>query len=233
MTDWLMEDGERREIMSSGNSTFVYCEDNSAWIEAGETTETTPAWWRSQGWRKEQRYLSKNYQAPANLHEIKIGRDALADYIDERGKLVVPSNVKFISRKLTFHHAPIPSDYREPETGLEFVTTLIIPRETESIGTHAFSRCESLVHLALHEGLKRIGPMAFMKCIGLTSITIPHSVTKIGFYAFEGCSSLANVVMPNDSIKIGKGVFFNCPSLSEESKEYLKEKHPQALADAL
>ncbi len=68
-----------------------------------------------------------------------------------------------------------------------------IPDGVTSIGTGAFSWCESLTRVVLPDGVTAIGEDAFEHCRRLTGVTIPGSVTRIGAGAFYTCIDLADV----------------------------------------
>ena len=68
-------------------------------------------------------------------------------------------------------------------------------------------------NVVIEDGVTTIGSWAFSRCDSLTSITIPNSVTSIGDSAFSGCKSLASIVIPNNVTSIGKAAFFGCESL--------------------
>ena len=62
-----------------------------------------------------------------------------------------------------------------------------------SIGSDAFSSCESLTSITIPNSVTSIGEFAFHVCSSLTSIIIPNSVTSIGNYAFGGCYNLTSI----------------------------------------
>ena len=75
---------------------------------------------------------------------------------------------------------------------------LVIPVEIEgypvtSIGSFAFSECNSLTSINIPEGVTSIGQHAFSWCNGLTSITIPKTLTSVGVTAFGICEKLQEV----------------------------------------
>ena len=82
-----------------------------------------------------------------------------------------------------------------------------------SIGSSAFSGCDSLTSVTIGNSVTSIGYDAFYDCTSLTSVTIPDSVTSIGKYAFSGCISLKSVTIGNSVTSIGKGAFSGCNSL--------------------
>ncbi len=91
--------------------------------------------------------------------------------------------------------------------------TVTITGDT-SIGSYAFSGCDSLTSIVIPDGVTSIGNYAFYSCYRLTSITIPDSVTSIGDYAFTHCDSLTSVAIPDGVTSIGADAFSGCDSLT-------------------
>ena len=78
-----------------------------------------------------------------------------------------------------------------------------VPSGVQTIGTYAFSDCESLTAVLLPAGLQVIEYGAFRSCLGLTSIIIPFGVTIIEEFAFEYCTNLTSVAIPTSVIRLG------------------------------
>ncbi len=68
-----------------------------------------------------------------------------------------------------------------------------IPSTITSIGSYAFSYCESLTNITIPDSVTGIGDRAFYHCTSLASVTIGDNVTSIGNQAFYGCTSLSSV----------------------------------------
>ena len=94
------------------------------------------------------------------------------------------------------------------------VKQVIIGDGVTTIGSSAFSDCDSLTSVTIPNSVTTIGSSAFELCFSLTSVTIPNSVTTIGSSAFAGCSSLTSVTIPNSVTTIGHGAFYGCSSLT-------------------
>jgi len=59
-----------------------------------------------------------------------------------------------------------------------------------------------------------IGSLAFSSCNSLTSVTIPNSVKSIEDLVFSYCASLASITLPNNLTSIGDEAFYNCENLT-------------------
>ena len=75
-----------------------------------------------------------------------------------------------------------------------------------SIGTSAFSNCESLTTVELGEGLTEIPYNMFSNCYSLKNITLPSTLTSIATYAFYR-SGLEKAVIPKSVTEIGTYAF--------------------------
>ncbi len=110
--------------------------------------------------------------------------------------------------------------YKKTETGYEIAgvkdkskTTYVIPDIVTSIGSDAFSWCQSLTGVTIGDGVTSIGKGAFLGCSKLTSITIPDSVETVGSDVFYGCIALASITIPDSVEIIGGGAFDYCTNL--------------------
>ena len=135
----------------------------------------------------------------------------------------------------------IPSEHKgKPVVAIEgafsstAITSVEIPNSITSLGSYAFSFCESLETVTFEKNskLEEIPDYAFGACSSLISIEIPASVKTIAsrafnvcsklktvtfeegsklqnieFYAFFKCSELANISLPNSLETIGESAF--------------------------
>ena len=90
--------------------------------------------------------------------------------------------------------------------------SITIPGSVSEIGEGAFEWCENLKSVTLEYGVKRIGEYSFSSS-GITDITIPVSVNEIGGYAFSNCRSLSDVTIQSGVKNIGGHAFERCRSL--------------------
>lgn len=89
-----------------------------------------------------------------------------------------------------------------------------IPNSVTSIGTSAFSYCNSLTSITIPNSVRIIYNQAFYNCSGLTTIVIPNSVTNIMWDAFRGCDGLMELTIGEGVTEIGDAAFANCPLLT-------------------
>ncbi len=103
----------------------------------------------------------------------------------------------------------------------ELIVDLVIPSGVTSIGSYAFSGCESLASVTIPDSIETIGDLAFEGCISLTNIKFENSgkLTSIGNYAFYGCTSLKSITIPASVTSIGYSAFRDCASLTSISFE--------------
>lgn len=87
----------------------------------------------------------------------------------------------------------------------------IAGKPVTSIGSDAFSGCESLTEITLPDSLKDIGSRAFNRCTSLKSVNISKSVTSIYYTAFDNCTSLESFTVDenNTAYSSADGVLFN------------------------
>ena len=74
----------------------------------------------------------------------------------------------------------------------QHITHALIDESVDEIENYAFLRCENLLQVDTHNGLRRIGKYAFCNCTSLGRINL-KSVVEIGHSAFEGCKNLESV----------------------------------------
>ena len=99
------------------------------------------------------------------------------------------------------------------------LTSVTIPNSVTTIGSSAFAGCFSLTSVTIGNSVTTIGHGAFYGCSSLTSVTIGNSVTEIGYYAFSGCSSLTSVTIPNSVTIIGYYAFSGCKNVKQITSE--------------
>ena len=79
---------------------------------------------------------------------------------------------------------------------------------SETVNTHTYADGKTEHTIAI-SGLTSIGTYAFSNCDSLTSVIISNSVTSIGDSAFRSCSSLTSVTIPDSVTSIGSSAFDN------------------------
>ena len=116
----------------------------------------------------------------------------------------------------------------------QHITHALIDKSVYEVADNAFERCQNLLQVDTHDGLRKIGKMAFYKCESLGRINIKSVVEieewafwrcenleyvefgdrleTIGTSAFEECTSLLHLKLPS-VITIGPAAFYNCENL--------------------
>ena len=93
------------------------------------------------------------------------------------------------------------------------VITVDIPDNVQTIGSSAFSNCNSLSSCTIGSGVTDIDSSAFQNCSGLTNTTLPNSLRTIGASAFAGCRLFTNITIPSGITSIGTDAFSDCSGL--------------------
>ena len=81
--------------------------------------------------------------------------------------------------------------------GMQDLKNLTISDNVTSLGSYAFSGCESLVTVMIPNSVTSIGQSAFNSCESLSSVTIGVGVLSIGKSAFEKTDLTKTVWLPN------------------------------------
>lgn len=89
------------------------------------------------------------------------------------------------------------------------------PEGITSIGSMAFSDCNSLTKIDIPEGVTTIRDYTFDGCNNLTEVSVPYGVIKIGIGAFRGCKNLRRMQIPNTVIYIRQRAFEGCTNLTK------------------
>jgi hypothetical protein len=113
-----------------------------------------------------------------------------------------------------YNDLPVTSIGSSAFSGCNSLTRITIPENVSSIGNYAFSNCSSLISITIPDGVTVINKGVFSGCVSLTSITVPGSVTSIGEDAFKNCSSLTNIAIPDSITSISNSAFYGCSSLT-------------------
>ena len=91
------------------------------------------------------------------------------------------------------------------------ITEATIPTGVTAIANQAFSYCQKLKTVTLHDDITTIGEYAFSDCQALESINIPQNVQTIASYAFYDCYKLASPLEFPATLKtIDSYAFQNC-----------------------
>ena len=85
-----------------------------------------------------------------------------------------------------------------PESANKAIKTVVLPKNTTTIGAFAFANCKNLEGtLAIPTNVTTIEKGAFYKCASLTNeLSIPTKVSAIGASAFEHCTNIEAFLFP-------------------------------------
>ena len=92
-------------------------------------------------------------------------------------------------------------------------TKFQVPLSVKEIAPYAFTSCNNLTSLSLHDNIQKIGDYALGGC-GFSSIHIPAGMTTIEPHTFS-CSKLTSVVIPSNIKTIRESAFIYSHNLSE------------------
>jgi len=95
-------------------------------------------------------------------------------------------------------------------SGLQSITSIVIPEGVTVIEGYAFSGCKNLKSVSLPGSLAEIKWSAFSSCEALESIHLGDNVIHIGSGAFGGCTSLREVRLPSKVESFGEEIFAGC-----------------------
>ena len=94
------------------------------------------------------------------------------------------------------------------------LTSVTVGKNVETVEAYAFQYCDKLTTLAFPNTLKTTSGYSFRGCTALETVTLGNSLEIVGSYAFEGCSKLNGVVLPDTCLTIDSYAFHNCYALS-------------------
>ncbi len=138
---------------------------------------------------------------PEGVTSIMAG--AFADCKSLTGSLSLPSTLKSIGDGWKRYW------YAGAFKNCGFTCELILPANTEFIGTSSFENCKNLYgELRLPDKLKEIKEYAFRECRNLTgSLNIPQGVTMIPANCFEYCGFNGTLTLHDGIISISEYTF--------------------------
>ena len=121
--------------------------------------------------------------------DMKIKGGTAIKYCGGEERVVIPDGVEIIW----------PGLFRNEET----MADLRIPGSVRRIPALFLKNGnDSLVSVAIGEGVEEIGGHAFFDCRSLSQVSLPASVTVIGGEAFAGCASLEAIGLPAGIVQI-------------------------------
>ena len=127
---------------------------------------------------------------PASV--TSIGKWAFS-YCDSLTSITIPSSVTSIGNEAFYGCSSLSSMTVDRNNKVyRSENNCIIGRETNTL----VAGCKNSV---IPSSVTSIGTWAFSGCNSLTSISIPYSVTSIGFSAFDGCASLSSMTVDSNN----------------------------------
>ena len=159
------------------------------------------AYRQAEGW--------KNF---TNYYGGEVVADGITYRIDENGATIIaaeatlteaniPSSVEFEGNQYAV--TKINDKAFSDNTNLTAVT---LPESVVTLGSDAFSGCQSLKTIKIPSKVTAIPDRCFVSCSSLESVTIPEGVTTIGSSAFSNCR-FKTLTLPSTITKIDDGVF--------------------------
>lgn len=121
-------------------------------------------------------------------------------------------NIPFLLKDIEITNAKFIPD--NAFANCEFIETIKLNSEIDSIGINAFSGCLALKKLSLPDDIKKINDGVFNDCISLQSINIPEYVKQIGEKAFYNCKSIDELILPRGLESIGSYAFAGCKEIT-------------------
>lgn len=88
------------------------------------------------------------------------------------------------------------------------LTKVHLPAGIVTIGARGFYMCKALKTVVIPDGVAKLDTAVFRFCTGLTSIVIPASVTAIAGYALDGCTALESITFQG-TIEQWKSISFD------------------------
>lgn len=153
-------------------------------------------------------------KSPGGETVVGIGR--LAFQYNGFETVKIPKTVRYIGDG-AFYYSPnltsVKIDGIGDEGFIDFIVDSILPSKLTSIGTQAFSYCESLKEIAIPDSVSEIGDGAFESCKSLEAIKLPKSITKIGVGVFNQCNMISEIEIPDGVKEIGDYAFNMCDSI--------------------
>ena len=80
----------------------------------------------------------------------------------------------------------------------------------DTIGSSAFSNCDTLQSVSIPDTVTTISNSAFYGCSSLAEVTLEEGLVTIGNNAFQYCNQLRRIVIPDSVRSIGSEAFSNC-----------------------
>jgi len=93
------------------------------------------------------------------------------------------------------------------------VTHVVISKSVTTVKPRSFEHCQFLVSLIMHDEVESIESYAFIDCPRLEYVRVSKKLRYLGKYAFNCCSGLQYLFLPKTLTTVGRKVFWFCESL--------------------
>ena len=142
------------------------------------------------------------------MESILYGGARLFQYKGVSKEVIVPES---------YNGMPVTRVAADAFRGNKYITSVVFPKNLESIGTDALRDCPNLASVSLPKDLKLLSSYVFYNCVSLESIELPDGMEIIDEYLFCGCKGLESITLPKCLKSIGKSAFSGCVALTEIS----------------
>ncbi|MCR4599948.1 MAG: leucine-rich repeat domain-containing protein [Acetatifactor sp.] len=89
-------------------------------------------------------------------------------------------------------------DFPAPWTDIKGkIAKVIVEKGCTSIGTYAFSKCNSLSGVEIANSVTEIGEGAFSNCTNLKSFVFPKNLKKVYSWCISGCTAMERITLPD------------------------------------
>lgn len=107
------------------------------------------------------------------------------EYYDGPSELVIPETV---------HGQTVTGIAKYAFSGVNSISTVILPDTVTQIGDYAFSGCKRIRGIYIPDGVHTIGVYAFADCDAMEAIYFPETMKNLGHSALDSCDSLRYIL---------------------------------------
>ena len=181
-----------------GNNVFYYSATSSVKVPLSSIA----AYRQADGWKNFINYYVGEMIADGITYRINEKKEAMVAAAETSlTEANIPSAVEFEGNQYAV--TKINDKAFSDNTNLTAVT---LPESVVTLGSDAFSGCQSLKTIKIPSKVTAIPDRCFVSCSSLENVTIPEGVTTLGLYAFSNCR-FKTLTLPSTITKIDDGVF--------------------------